>query len=126
MNMLVYRVTCFANAADVCMTMVGGRALMEIRQVLSVDENAVLERANEVAELMIERSGLRHLLDAPTTRWGRGHYRPDRSLCRRRHAREGFVSVGQRDIADGCPSADMLGFLPNYSGDCYAVHLRKR
>ena len=25
MNMPVYRVTCFANAADVCMTMVGGR-----------------------------------------------------------------------------------------------------
>ncbi|WP_227791598.1 hypothetical protein [Burkholderia sp. BE17] len=119
MNMLVYRVTCFANAADVCMTMVGGR-------VLSFGENAVLERVNEVAELMIERSGLRHLLDEPTTRWGRSHYRSDRSLCRRRLAREGFVSVGQRDIADGCPSADMLGFLPNYSGDCYAVHLRKR
>ncbi len=63
MNMLVYRVTCFANAADVCMTMVGGR-------VLSFDEDAILERVNEVAELMIERGGLRHLLDEPTTLWG--------------------------------------------------------
>ncbi|MGC3023811.1 amidohydrolase family protein [Burkholderia sp. DN3021] len=41
-------------------------------------------------------------------------------------AREGFVRVGQRNNADGWPSADMLGFLSNNSGDCYAVHLRKR
>ncbi|CAI8693845.1 hypothetical protein EMIT0111MI5_11220 [Burkholderia sp. IT-111MI5] len=67
MNMPVYRVTCFANAADVYMTMVGGR-------VLSFDENAVLERVNEVAERMIERSGLRHLLDEPATLWGRSRY----------------------------------------------------
>ena len=74
MNMPVYRVTCFANAADVCMTMVGGRVLMENRRVLSVDEGAVLERVNEVAELTIERSGLRHLLDEPKTLWRRSHY----------------------------------------------------
>ncbi|NTX30988.1 hypothetical protein HT746_28380 [Burkholderia pyrrocinia] len=37
-----------------------------------------------------------------------------------------FVSVGQRNNADGWPAADMLGFLSNNSGDCYAVHLRKR
>ncbi|UOB58306.1 hypothetical protein [Burkholderia pyrrocinia] len=67
MNMPVYRVRCFANAADVYMTMVGGR-------VLSFDENAVLERVNEVAERMIERSGLRHLLDEPATLWGRSRY----------------------------------------------------
>src|SRR5471032_2432707 len=29
MNMPVHRVTCFANAGDVCMTMVGGKILME-------------------------------------------------------------------------------------------------
>ena len=74
MNMPVYRVTCFANAADVCMTMVGGRVLMEDRRVLSVDENAVLERVNEVAAITIERSGLRHLLDEPKTLWGRSRY----------------------------------------------------
>ena len=74
MNMPVYRVTCFANAADVCMTMVGGRVLMEDRRVLSVDEGEILERVNEVAETMIERSGLRHLLDEPKTLWGRSHY----------------------------------------------------
>ncbi|WP_254624672.1 hypothetical protein [Burkholderia diffusa] len=56
------------------MTMVDGRALMDDRRVLSFDEDAILERVNEVAELMIERGGLRHLLDEPTTRWGRSHY----------------------------------------------------
>ncbi|WP_179401949.1 amidohydrolase family protein [Burkholderia guangdongensis] len=74
MNMPVYRVTCFANAADVCLTMVGGRILMEDRRVLSVDEGEILERVTEVAERMIERSGLRHLLDEPPTLWGHSHY----------------------------------------------------
>ncbi|CAB3753088.1 Atrazine chlorohydrolase [Burkholderia puraquae] len=74
MNMPVYRVTCLANAADMCMTMVGGRVLMEDRRVLSVDEGAVLERVNEAAEITIGRSGLRHLLDEPKTLWGRSRY----------------------------------------------------
>jgi len=74
MNMPVYRVTCFANAADVCMTMVGGRVLMEDRRVLSVDEQAILERVVEVSETMLERSGLRHLLEEPETLWGRSRY----------------------------------------------------
>ncbi|WP_239511376.1 hypothetical protein [Burkholderia sp. JP2-270] len=43
---------------------------MDDRRVLSVDENAVLERVNEIAERMTERSGLRHLLDEPATLWG--------------------------------------------------------
>ncbi|KWH74704.1 hypothetical protein WT64_12475 [Burkholderia stagnalis] len=70
MNMPVYRMTCFANAADVCMTMVGGRVLMEDRRVLSVDEQAVLEQMTEVAEATFARSGLRHLLDEPAALWG--------------------------------------------------------
>ncbi|AOK55530.1 hypothetical protein WT15_32905 [Burkholderia stagnalis] len=74
MNMPVYRMTCFANAADVCMTMVGGRVLMEDRRVLSVDEQAVLEQVTEVAEATFARSGLRHLLDEPAALWGRSHY----------------------------------------------------
>ncbi|KVC48218.1 hypothetical protein [Burkholderia diffusa] len=71
MNLPVYRVTCFANAADVCMTMVGGRMPMEDRRVLSIDENEILERVTPVAQTMIARSGLRHLLDQPKTLWGR-------------------------------------------------------
>jgi cytosine/adenosine deaminase-related metal-dependent hydrolase len=74
MNMPVYRVTCFANAGDVCMTMVGGKILMEAYRVLSVDEGAILERVSEVAERTFERAGLRHLLDAPPSLWARSHY----------------------------------------------------
>ncbi|WP_423761320.1 hypothetical protein [Burkholderia sp. NLJ2] len=32
------------------------------------------ERVNEVAEAMIERSGLGHLPDEPKTRWAHSHY----------------------------------------------------
>jgi len=74
MNMPVHRVTCFANAGDVCMTMVGGRILMEDARVLSVDEGEILERVSEAAEQMLERSGLRHLLDESPTMWQRSHY----------------------------------------------------
>ncbi|WP_321795146.1 amidohydrolase family protein [Caballeronia sp. J97] len=74
MNMPVYRVTCFANAGDVCMTMVGGKILMEAYRVVSVDEGEILERVSEVAERTFERAGLRHLLDAPATLWARSHY----------------------------------------------------
>ncbi|WP_433705035.1 amidohydrolase family protein [Paraburkholderia sacchari] len=74
MNMPVYRVTCFANAADVCMTMVGGRILMEDYRVLSVDEAEILEGVQAAAERMLERSGLRRLLDMPATLWRASHY----------------------------------------------------
>jgi cytosine/adenosine deaminase-related metal-dependent hydrolase len=74
MNMPVYRVTCFANAGDVCMTMVGGKILMEDYRVLSVDEAEILERVSQVADSTFERAGLRHLLDAPRTLWGHSHY----------------------------------------------------
>ena len=74
MNMPVYRVTCFANAADVCMTMVGGRILMEDYRVLSVDETEILEGVEAAAEHMLERSGLRHLLEMPATLWRGSRY----------------------------------------------------
>ncbi|SPB17176.1 amidohydrolase [Caballeronia novacaledonica] len=50
MNIAVYRVTCFANAGDVCMTMVAGKILMEDYRVLSVDEGEILERVTQVAD----------------------------------------------------------------------------
>lgn len=74
MHMPVYRVTCFANAGDVCMTMVGGKILMEDYRVRSVVESDILDRAHEAADQALERAGLRHLLDAPPTLWGRSHY----------------------------------------------------
>lgn len=74
LNMPVYRVTCFANAADVSTTIVNGRILMEDRQVLTVNESEILEDVNESAERMLDRSGLRHLTQAPARLWGVSHY----------------------------------------------------
>lgn len=74
MNMPVYRVTCFANAADVVTTIVDGKILMQDRRVLSVDEGEVLEQAQQASERMLERSGLRHLLAMPPRLWGASHY----------------------------------------------------
>ncbi|MGF6770403.1 5-methylthioadenosine/S-adenosylhomocysteine deaminase [Paraburkholderia sp. GAS199] len=74
MNMPVHRVTCFANAADVCMTMVGGKILMENYEVLSVDEADILERVSAAAEETFERAGLHHLLDEPATLWRGSRY----------------------------------------------------
>jgi 5-methylthioadenosine/S-adenosylhomocysteine deaminase len=74
MNMPVYRVTCFANAADVDTTIVAGRILMRGRRVLSVDETEVLERAQAASERMLERSGLAHLTQSPPRLWGASHY----------------------------------------------------
>lgn len=74
LNMPVYRVTCFANGADVCTTIVDGRILMEDGKVLTVDETEVMERAQVAAERMLERTGLAHLLEPPATFWNAAHY----------------------------------------------------
>ena len=74
LNMPVYRITCFANAADVSTTIVNGRVLMEDRQVLTVNEDEILEEVNEAAERMLDRSGLRHLTESPARLWGASHY----------------------------------------------------
>jgi 5-methylthioadenosine/S-adenosylhomocysteine deaminase len=74
LNMPVYRVTCFANGADVCTTIVDGRVLMEDRRVLSVDPVEVMERAQAATDTMLERTRLHHLLQAPDTLWRSAHY----------------------------------------------------
>lgn len=74
LNMPVYRVTCFANAGDVCTTIVDGRVLMEDRRVLMVDEDEILADVQENCERMLDRSGLRHLTESPARLWGASHY----------------------------------------------------
>ena len=74
LEMPVHRITCFANGADVCTTIVDGRILMENGKVLTVDESDVLERAQAASELMLERTGLRPLLDPPARLWQAAHY----------------------------------------------------
>ncbi len=70
LNMPAFRVTYFANGNDVDTVIVDGRILMQGRQVLSVNEDRVLQAAQRECELMLERTGLRHLLDMPDDFFG--------------------------------------------------------
>ena len=74
LNMPVYRVTCFANGADVCTTIVNGKVLMDGGKVFTVKETEVMELAQVATDRMLERTGLRHLLNAPATLWRGAHY----------------------------------------------------
>jgi cytosine/adenosine deaminase-related metal-dependent hydrolase len=74
LNMPVFRVTAFANAADVDTTIVDGRVLMRGRRVLTVDEREVMEQAQAACDRMLERSGLRHLTLDPPNLWRATHY----------------------------------------------------
>ncbi len=74
LNMPVYRVTCFANGADVSTTIVNGRILMEDGKVLTLDEADVMEQAQVATDRMLERTGLHHLLEAPPNLWRAAHY----------------------------------------------------
>ena len=74
LNMPVYRVTSFASGSDVVTTIVNGQVLMEDGKVSRVDEAEVMERAQAATDLMLERTGLRHLLTPPDTLWKVAHY----------------------------------------------------
>jgi cytosine/adenosine deaminase-related metal-dependent hydrolase len=74
LNMPVYRVTAFANGADVSTTIVDGRILMEERSVTTLDETEVMECAQAAAEQMLDRTGLSPLLASPPTLWKAAHY----------------------------------------------------
>jgi cytosine/adenosine deaminase-related metal-dependent hydrolase len=71
--MPVFRIASFANGADVVTTIVDGRVLMQDRKVQTLDEQDVMERAQAAADLMLDRSGLRALLDPPGALWGVAH-----------------------------------------------------
>jgi hypothetical protein len=49
---------------------VDGRVVLEDRQAAMVDEDQVLDTAQRETELMLDRLGLRGLLDMPKTFWG--------------------------------------------------------
>jgi cytosine/adenosine deaminase-related metal-dependent hydrolase len=70
MTMPLYRLTCFANGADVDTTIVAGRILMRGRELVGIDETAVLEEAERQAALMVDRAGLQDLERLPTRFWG--------------------------------------------------------
>ncbi|UVC09442.1 amidohydrolase family protein [Rhizobium sp. TH2] len=54
----VQRLVRFANGADVDTTIVGGRILMRGRQLVGMDENAILDRAERAFHRMAERAQL--------------------------------------------------------------------
>lgn len=74
LNMPVYRVTAFANGADVCTTIVNGKVLMENGKVSTVNEAEVMEQAQIATDRMLERTGLQHLLESPDRLWRAAHY----------------------------------------------------
>jgi hypothetical protein len=49
---------------------------MEDGKVRTVDETAVMERAQAATDLMLERTGLSHLLASPARLWQATHYDP--------------------------------------------------
>ena len=73
-NMPVYRITNFASGHDVDTVMVDGKVLMEGRVVKSVSESEVLELAQRATERMLDRAGVRDLLELPDGFWGRSRY----------------------------------------------------
>ncbi len=70
-HMPAFRVTCYANGNDVDTVIVDGRVLMEGRRVSSVDEDRVLDSAQMECDAMLDRTGLRGLLDMPPDFFGR-------------------------------------------------------
>jgi 5-methylthioadenosine/S-adenosylhomocysteine deaminase len=74
LNMPVYRTVYFANGADVDTVIVDGKILMEQRVVQTVDEAKVLDMAQRETEAMLERTGLRHLLEIPDGFWGHSRF----------------------------------------------------
>jgi cytosine/adenosine deaminase-related metal-dependent hydrolase len=69
-NMPLYQLANFANGSDVDTVIVDGKVLMAGRQVKVVDERAALEMAQSETEAMLDRTGLRHLLETSAGFWG--------------------------------------------------------
>ena len=74
MNMPVDKITYFANGNDVDTVLVDGEILMEHREVKTVDEFAILERAQEEIEAAVGRSGMKNLYETTDRYWGHSRY----------------------------------------------------
>ena len=68
-NMPVFRVVYFANGNDVHTVIVDGEVVMEDRKPIRVDTDSVLDTAQRETELMLDRTGLRALLNTPDGFW---------------------------------------------------------
>lgn len=65
-----FRVTCFANGNDVDTVIVDGRILLRNREATHLVEDAILDDAQQEAELAIRRLGLHEHVSTPATFWG--------------------------------------------------------
>jgi cytosine/adenosine deaminase-related metal-dependent hydrolase len=74
MNMPVDKITYFANGNDVDTVIVDGNILMEHREVKTVDEYAILDRAQEEIEAAVGRSGMKNLYETTDRYWGHSRY----------------------------------------------------
>jgi 5-methylthioadenosine/S-adenosylhomocysteine deaminase len=69
-NMPVHRVVYEATGQDVRDVVVDGRLIMENRKVLTIDEEKVLDDADEMNRKTIERAGLTPFVATPQRFWG--------------------------------------------------------
>lgn len=68
-NMPEFRLTYFANGNDVHTVLVNGKIVLRDRAATLVDEDAILDAAQAETERLVERLGLRDLLDTPKHFW---------------------------------------------------------
>ncbi|NNM06231.1 MAG: amidohydrolase family protein, partial [Gemmatimonadetes bacterium] len=71
-DMPLYRVAYFANGNDVQTVLVNGEILMQDREVLTVNQDEVLDLAQREIRAALERTGLQHLVETPDGFWGVG------------------------------------------------------
>ncbi len=73
-NMPIWRLVCFANGQDVDTVLVDGKILMQGRRFPDIDADAVIDEAQAETERMLDRAGLRDLLDEPASLWGKSRH----------------------------------------------------
>jgi 5-methylthioadenosine/S-adenosylhomocysteine deaminase len=69
-DMPVYRLVYGATGRDVSDAIVDGRLVMQGRKMLTIDEEALLDRVQEVYRRFVERGGLAPLTGMPARFWG--------------------------------------------------------
>ncbi len=74
LNMYVDKVTYFANGNDVDTVIVDGEVLMRAREVKTVNEQEVLDKAQEQIEAALGRINPTGLFDITKNYWGKSHY----------------------------------------------------
>jgi len=67
-HQLVAKLVYSARGQDVTTTIIGGQVVMEDRRVLTLDETAVLERAQEATADLVARAGI-ETRDLLAARW---------------------------------------------------------